>query len=77
MTASISINIEANTDLSVSDMWPDGDAPANPTASDVVQLLLDGGLRSNLRDWSLLDHLDILVSVDDGNGTRTHMRIAT
>lgn len=43
-------------DLTVEQLWPDGNAPANPTVRDVELLILkDGGWVNVLRDWSLDD----------------------
>jgi hypothetical protein len=43
-------------DLTVEQLWPDGDAPAEPTARDVELLILkDGGWPRVLIDWSLDD----------------------
>jgi hypothetical protein len=46
--------------LSVSDIWPDGDAPDDPTAEDVAALMEKcGGLHGVLYDWCLLDELEV------------------
>ena len=40
--------------LTVSDLWPDGDAPANPTVLDVAKLIAKcGGLHNVIHDWNL------------------------
>ena len=57
------VTISADFELSVEDVWPDGDAPENPTADDVAQVMRDGGsCRTVLRDWNLDD--DYVVAVD-------------
>jgi hypothetical protein len=65
---SIFIGVEVDNDLSVTDVWPDGDAPENPTADDVAALLEKGGLKRNLEDWSLMDGAVVTISVHDGHG---------
>jgi hypothetical protein len=41
-------------DLAVEQLWPDGDAPANPTAQDVERLISRcGGWQRVLRSWNL------------------------
>lgn len=43
-------------DLTVEQIWPDGDAPANPTAKDVERVIeKDGGWGRVIRDWDLDD----------------------
>ena len=51
--------------LAVADIWPDGDAPENPTVDDVLAVIAaSGGMRQVLHDWNLDD--DIELTVDDG-----------
>ncbi len=58
-------SIEADLSLDVQDIWPDGDAPANPTLEDVLAVIKKcGGARRILEDWNLID--DLGVSVSDG-----------
>lgn len=53
-TFTLSLHIDAT--LSVDEIWPDGDAPDNPTASDVEDVIDDcGGWSKILDDWNLLD----------------------
>lgn len=38
--------------LSLDEIWPDGDAPENPTAKDVIDIVEKcGGAREVLGDW--------------------------
>jgi len=61
---SFTLNLGSCT-LTIADIWPDGDAPKNPTAQDVVDLIDDSGGASHVvRDWALLDGIQIT-----GNGT--------
>jgi hypothetical protein len=60
----IGITIHADITLSIDQVWPDGNAPENPTAQDVVNLLEEcGSKRRALDDWCLLDDLDVWVDV--------------
>ncbi len=48
------ITFETETVLSVSDLWPDGFHPTNPTVNDVVGLVdAEGGPNRVLHDWGL------------------------
>lgn len=50
--------------LAVEDVWPDGNAPANPTAQDVADVIDScGGASCVVREWNLLDGISIV-----GNG---------
>jgi hypothetical protein len=49
--------------LSVDDIWPDGDAPEDPTVADVEELIKKcGGKYRVIRDWDLDDDLDLTVT---------------
>lgn len=50
------IRYEIEEELTVDEIWPDGDAPENPTADDVHKLLKDGSLMCNLQEWNLTDY---------------------
>lgn len=62
------IHIETDMELTVDEIWPDGDAPKNPTAEDVAEAMerTNDGLRTNKRrvldDWCLLDDLEVDVT---------------
>jgi len=48
------ISYEMDTVLDVDSMWPDGDAPMNPTVDDVLQLIKKhGGIYRVLDEWNL------------------------
>lgn len=60
----ICYTIEAT--LAVEDLWPDGDAPDNPTEEDVEALIeSDGGFPKIIDDWNLQDDGEYSVLVDD------------
>lgn len=61
------ISIDIDAVLSVDELWPDGDAPANPTRDDVFALIDKCGGLSVIEDWNLVEDSGIAVSeVDDG-----------
>jgi hypothetical protein len=54
------IVIESDESLTVNEIWPDGDAPANPTVADVAaRIKADGGPYDVLRSWNLPLTLDV------------------
>lgn len=56
-------SISCDVSLEVKDIWPDGNAPENPTVDDVLAVIKkDGGARRILDDWSLLEDLSLTVS---------------
>jgi hypothetical protein len=62
-------DFSGNVDLAESQMWPDGDAPANWTASDVAEVVKKcGGTMRVLHDWDLDDYLMLTVVADDDTG---------
>ena len=53
----------SSTTLDLDAIWPDGDAPENPTAEDVAKVIAAcGGLRAVLRDWDLDDEITLTIS---------------
>jgi hypothetical protein len=57
--------IGTTLDLSADDIWPDGDAPDEPTVDDVLAVIKQcGGARRILSDWDLDRDIDITVSDD-------------
>lgn len=77
------IHIEADYDLTVAEIWPDGDAPKNPTAEDVAEVMgrTNDGLRNVtnkrrvLHDWCLLDDLEVWVEGDGLEGEPTSVKV--
>jgi hypothetical protein len=61
-------DISITATLSVDDIWPDGDAPENPTVSDVRQVFIESG-RGNImraaREWNLDDDADLTISYSE------------
>lgn len=63
MSKKFCIRLEGEVELSVEDVWPDGDAPENPTADDVLEVLnAGGGVYRVMLDWSMDDAFEWSVS---------------
>jgi hypothetical protein len=66
-------SIEAHFTLGADEVWPEGDAPADPTTEQalaVVNRYIDQhGMDGFLEDWNLLDDLQVSVN---GAVARTH-----
>lgn len=59
---SIRIELEFIEDLSVSDVWPDGDQPAIVDAEAVIAVIdRCGGIGRVIRDWGLCKSADVIV----------------
>lgn len=73
------ISIDLGTaEMSREEMWPDGDAPENPTAEDVADVIRRcGGLRSVVSDWDLLYDARVTVRSNPGGGAETSMTTLT
>lgn len=66
--SSVNVHIEADINLEVQDLWPDGDAPNPVTAADVLALMESQGSKTTvLQDWCLMDEVDVHVSVQRPN----------
>lgn len=62
--------------LSVDEIWPDGDAPENPTLQDVLKQINETGNFGSsvsilLNDWGLEEHL--LITIRDRTGKSTEV----
>jgi hypothetical protein len=56
------IMIECDVELTVAQLWPDGDAPESPTDDDVLELIEEcGGVERVLGDWNLDESLTLDV----------------
>ncbi len=66
MSKKFQISVDCTVYLTVDEIWPDGDAPENPTVDDVAEAIrVDcGGVVGLLSDWQLAD--DTTVSVQSG-----------
>lgn len=54
------VAIEGVWMLNVGQVWPDGDAPENPTAEDVLeQMRAYGDVRAIIGDWNLVPELTV------------------
>jgi len=65
--SSIDLEFEGHTTLELDEVWPDGDAPENPTAADVVARIKSDchSLSDLLHDWSIEEFVECFVSVGD------------
>lgn len=53
--ATFNIRFDADWTLDTEDIWPDGDAPENPTAEDVRRVIREcGGIVRVMREWELV-----------------------
>lgn len=62
-----SFRFEIEETLSVKDIWPDGDAPENPTADDVRKVFMNscrGNVIRGMEDWGLLDSYSSEYDID-------------
>lgn len=58
----VTISMGCDLQIKVSELWPDGDAPEYVTAEVVKALLESEGSKGHvLRDWDLVDALDVNV----------------
>lgn len=56
-------SLECSVSLTVEQVWPDGDAPASPTAEDVAAVVrAAGGVREVLREWGLEYETTLTIS---------------
>lgn len=47
-------------ELGISEIWPDGDAPADPTADDVMEVIRkEGGVSGILQNWNMPPQLEV------------------
>jgi len=62
MKKAFEIEVRCISTLEIDELWPDGDAPENPTTRD-VEILIEqyGGILTVLRDWGLWEDLDFEV----------------
>ena len=61
-TATFSIRYEIDITLRVDQIWPDGDAPENPTIADVHDIIEQcGGIERVICDWNLGDGAEVIV----------------
>lgn len=67
-TKTFHFSIEADVSLDVDEIWPDKNAPENPTLEDVIAVIRkDGGMRAVLEEWGLQN--DIRLTVSDGKNS--------
>jgi hypothetical protein len=64
----INVHIEADVDMTVDEVWPEGDAPEQVTPAAVKALMESSGTKSHvLNEWSLLVDPEVTVTVSTPN----------
>ena len=59
------VSFSGSTAMTVDEVWPDGDAPDEPTAADVVAVMRTCGPPIRMVDeWSLADYLEVWVDAE-------------
>ena len=53
MTKGFTIRFDGDAYLTVDEIWPDGDAPENPTEHDVAEVLKRYSLGDLIDDWAI------------------------
>lgn len=53
------INIQGDFALSLDEIWPNGDAPENPTVAD-VRAVLPRDVRDLISEWNLVPDVEVL-----------------
>jgi len=62
------IDFNGSFELDEDEIWPDGDAPPQPTAADVIKAMKQCGSKAGLIDeWSFADDLIIGICTADGD----------
>lgn len=63
------LHFEIDSTLDIPSLWPDGNAPENPTVKDVLALIdKEGGILSIIGEWNLGIDGDFSVEEVDGHG---------
>lgn len=64
-TRTFTFDITISHTFTIDELWPDGDAPENPTTRNVYDLVEQcGGLARVINDWDLVDDADLHVTDD-------------
>lgn len=62
MSKSFNLSYQVNVTLTVEELWPEGDAPKNPTVADVEALVeREGGWARVLNFWNLVEKAEASV----------------
>ena len=65
ISRNFTISFSGDCSLSADEIWPDGDAPEEPTSQEVVdqiKSLCGSSVTSFISDWNLDDDVEVLVS---------------
>jgi hypothetical protein len=65
------VDLHGPAALTVDEVWPDGDAPENPTPADVVAAMRRsaGSAHATVDQWNLLDSIEVSSSAPDPAAT--------
>lgn len=67
-----SIEFDGGSVLSVEDIWPDGDAPENPTTQDVAVRIAESGWPERfLTEWNMAELLRVWVIPTAGGSAKS------
>lgn len=65
MSKLFTVSISFDYDFSIDELWPNGDAPENPTVQDVVDLINKcGGVSKIICDWDIDRNLECIIKDD-------------
>lgn len=62
MSKTFLIELNVQADLTIEDIWPDGDAPENPTKEDVQAVLDEVGTDALIKEWMLVGPWDKFIA---------------
>ncbi len=65
VSKSFTLSVSGEVSVSLNEIWPDGDAPENPTAQDVAKAIEEQGawsLANFFNDWSLDEYFELDVT---------------
>jgi len=70
MEKPFTLTVHTEIQLSVDDVWPDGDAPRNPTFVEVMELLKNECVSRGkvISEWGLEEHTTVTVSQPEKGG---------
>lgn len=71
MSGQFTLEFHGLVHLSIDEIWPDGDAPENPTTEDVLEVIESQGLNAYtlLEEWNLKDYLHVeIIGGGEGGG---------
>ena len=69
MTKRFRLDISLSTVLTVAEIWPDGNAPVDPTPKDVDEAFRKSGINvlMSASAWNLEDEADVVITEEQGD----------